>query len=279
MSFYLTKANGQTELFDSQKLDQSLRRSGADDQTRKAIIAHILEIKPDTTAKVYQYAMNALKQERIPGVAARYNLKQALMNLGPAGFPFEKYVAQLFKAQHYTITLNAIVQGKCISHEIDIIAQKDNHHFIVECKFHHQHGLRSDVKVVLYSKARFDDIMNAWQQAEKQNAKTHAFHEAWVITNTKFTTPAIQYGKCVGINLIGWSYPEKGNLPDMINELTLHPITALTSLNMRQKQTLLSNGIVLCRQVADDRRLLKQAGFSDRLIDRLLQEATAVCKI
>lgn len=276
MSYYITKANGEREKFNLKKLNRSLYKAGADTATRKEITDYIFQARPKTTTEIYKQAMQLLRKEKYSPIATKYNMKQALMNFGPAGFPFEKYVAHLLHQLGYETTVDTIVKGACISHEIDIIAQKDNQHVVIECKFHHAPGLRSDVKVALYSKARFDDILQALKLKE---TKRHHVHEPWIITNTKFTSTAIAYSKCAQIRLIGWSYPEKGNLPDLIDQFALHPITALPSLTAQQKQQLLAKGIVLCRQAAKNPAAFRSVGISDRMISRLTAEAAAVCQV
>ena len=92
-----------------------------------------------------------------------------------------------------------------------------------------------------------------------------------MITNTKFTSSAIEYAKCSGLALIGWNYPNTGNLHNMIEDFNLHPITALTTLTGSEKRDLLSQGIVLSKQLSD-RTILKTAGIKDAKIDTVLQE-------
>jgi len=186
------------------------------------------------SAEIYQQINQILKTSSEPHVFSRYQLKQAIMQLGPSGYPFEKFIAALLQGLGYSVETGVIVSGKCINHEIDVVALKDNQHFMVECKFHNRSGTRSDVKVALYVKARFDDVASV-------------FRQAWLITNTKLTSDAIQYGECAGMKMIGWSYPNKGSLQDLITDTHLHPITYLSSLSQSQKQQFLDNGIVLCK--------------------------------
>ena len=57
----------------------------------------------------------------------------------------------------------------------------------------------------------------------------------------------------------------------MIEDFNLHPITALTTLNSSEKRDLLSQGIVLSKQISD-RNILKNAGIRDARIDAVFQE-------
>jgi len=107
------------------------------------------------------------------------------------------------------------VLGKCIPHEVDVVAYNDKELIFCEAKYHNELGTKSDVKVALYIKARFDDLKHG---TFDYGSPGRALTEGLLITNTKFSTTAIQYGKCENLRMIGWNYPEKGNLRDLIME-------------------------------------------------------------
>ena len=46
------------------------------------------------------------------------------MDLGPTGYPFEDYVAEILKTEGYQTQVRQVLEGNCVSHEIDVIAQK-----------------------------------------------------------------------------------------------------------------------------------------------------------
>ncbi len=272
-SFMITKTSGKKEPFNIKKFEKSLQKCGAQPKAINRICKQIEKIKPKTTKELHRKAIQLLKKENL-GVAARYNLKKALFELGPAGFPFEKYIAELFRAKGYQIKLNQLMVGLCVNHEVDIVVQQDQHHDMVECKFHSRMGKKTDVKVAMYVQARFEDIRAAWK---KNPHDTHQIHHGWLATNTQFTSEAIKYGTCVGLKLLGWNYPKKGSLPQLIDQLGMHPITALTTLNARQKREFIHEGFVLCSQALQYTGILKKFGFSDRKIANLVSEAEAVC--
>ena len=85
----ITKVSGEKEEFNSEKFRRSLKRVGASDQIIDKLTDEV-EQRPDliTTKAIYRYALAYFKQET-PGIAARYATKRALLDLGPAGFPFE----------------------------------------------------------------------------------------------------------------------------------------------------------------------------------------------
>ena len=147
---------------------------------------------------------------------------------------------------------------------------------MIECKFHNRTVIKSDVKVTLYVQARFEDISDAWKQKERVE---HTFHQAWVVTNTQFTSEAIKYGICKNMQLLGWGYPAKDNLAQLIEKYELFPITTLTSLNRSQKRRLLKEGLVLCKDARDHKKTLEKVGFKPREIQKIIAEAEAVCKL
>jgi hypothetical protein len=275
MAMYVTKASGEQELFNMDKFRRSLHRSGAPDSLIDQIAKEV-EQQEDlrSTKDIYSFALGYLKQET-PGLAARYATKRALLDFGPAGFPFERFIAELYKAQGYEVMLDQVRKGFCVEHELDVIALRDHTHLLIECKFHNRQQLKSDLKVVLAVKSRFDDLKKA---IEVHDNGDKAIHEAWLVTNTKFTFQAIQYAECAGIHLLGWGYPLENSLPQLIDRYGLHPVTALTNLNYAQKAELIRHGCVLCREVGANKEILEQMGFGQARIERIMREAAEVCR-
>ncbi len=275
MPFFIRKTAGYKQEFNIKKFKRSLRRVGADQKLINQIIDAIHKKKPRTTKEIHNIAL-AILAKKEPSIAARYNLKRALMELGPGGYLFEQFIAKLLKHQGYKVTTNPVISGACVDHEIDINAQRASKHFMIECKFHNRPGLKSDVKVTLYIQARFEDIDKAWQ---KDLQDSHEFHQAWIVTNTQFTTEAIKYATCKKIRLLSWAYPKGKGLAATIDKLGLHPITALTSLTKLQKKLFLKDGLVLCRDIRKHIELLKRLGYSPRTIEKLIEESEAVCNL
>jgi len=269
----IVKANGKTEAFNSVKLENSLMLAGADTATAEDVADQITrELTPGmTTAQIYKHAFSLLHSKK--NVAAtRYSLRRAISDLGPSGFPFEKFVAELLKEQGYETLTDQMVLGECVPHEVDIIAWNDKKLIMAEAKFHNEFGLKSDVKVALYIKARMDDLKdNKFFYGKERN-----LDEGWLVTNTKFTETAIHYGECKGLTMIGWNYPKVGNLQDMIVNASLHPITAIQSLSGSQKSMLLTRGIVLCKSLIADQTILHSLGISESGISEILVEIDAL---
>lgn len=273
----IIKASGKPEVFSGEKLRRSLKRSGAGNEIISAIVEEIsASLKEGMTARqIYRQAFDLLKQYAAP-LAARYKLKQAVNELGPSGFPFELFVAALLKQQGYSVQTGVLVEGHCVKHEIDVIAEKDERHFMVECKFHNKQGIYSDVKIPLYIQSRFLDVERKWKELAGHEAR---FHQAWIYTNTRFTTDALAYSSCMGINLVGWDQPETFSLKKQIDDSGLHPVTSLTTLTAEEKRRLLAQRIVLCKDICLHPDSLQQLGITDNTrLKTILAEGKSLCE-
>lgn len=273
----IIKANGDKVRFSRKRLFTSLLRSGASKDVANSVTDKVtagIQSGVSTTQDIYATAYALLGKMKQRPVAGRYSLKKAIMQLGPTGFPFEQFFAEILKRQGYHVRTGVTIQGRCVSHEVDVVAVRGETHALIEAKFHNQSGIHTDVKVPLYIQARFQDI----EAKLRQDGDTHRSHEPWVVTNTHFTSSAIQYGECMGMRLIGWRYPEDHGLVTLIEEAGLHPITCIPSLSQAQKHELLQQGITLCVDLLDHPVRLSQIGLSPQAAERVLREATTICQ-
>jgi hypothetical protein len=269
---YVTKASGEREKFSTKKFQRSLRKAGADPRLIKELTEQVLTSSQlKSTKDIYNFAYQTLRKKQ-PPIAARYNLRESLLQLGPSGFPFEKFVAEIYKRQGYETKVDQTLQGLCVDHEIDVVLKKDNQRIMIECKFHHPH-IKADIKIPLYIKARFDDVVR-----NQKRTDTH-HHQSWIVTNTKFTTKAEQFAECTGIKLISWSYPLSGNLAELIEDSQLQPITMLTSLSGTQKRSLIGQGVLMCQDLESQKESMRRAGLTESKINKVLNEADIACKM
>ncbi len=273
---FITKANGEREIFDVTKLESSLRRAGANENIIKEVVDEVTKVLFDgvSTSEIYHKAFEVLREKEKMS-ATRYSVRRAVMDMGPYGFPFEDFVGEIFRTKGYKVEVGKTVSGACVLHELDVFAYNEDEVVGVEAKFHNNSGVKSDLKTALYVKARFDDLQKGDYYKKMIEGKVH---KRMIFTNTKFTTRAIQYGNCVGLYLVGWSYPEKGNLNDLIDETGLHPITSLQSLTSKQKDSFLKQGIVLCRDLKEGgENLLVSFGIAKNKVNDVLVEINALC--
>lgn len=271
----IVKSTGESEPFDPAKLANSLRKAGASKEQAESVLLHVERdmVSGMTTTEIYRHAFEILRKIAQP-VAARYSMKRAIADLGPNGFPFEKFIAEIFKSEGYEAVTDQVVHGHCVEHEVDVVAWKGEELVMVEAKFHNESGIKSDLKVALYVKARYDDLKEETFEYGGKKRKITSFQ---LFTNTKFTDTAIRYAECKGLSLVGWNYPKHGNLEDLVSESGLHPLTSLISLSQTEKRTLLDAGLVLCKQVAAQGANLVSYGISKDKMNAVLAEIEHLC--
>jgi hypothetical protein len=275
-NFQVTKASGETEAFDAEKLRRSLRRAGADE----LIIDQILEdlssqwYEGISTKAIFKRAFKMLKRQHRP-TAARYTLKQAMFDFGPSGFPFEDFFAEILKSQGYQVATRQLLPGVCVQHEVDVVAQNAEQLIWVECKYHPVAGSVSNIKIPLYIHSRFRDLEQylATNSPLKKGQKV----EGWLVTNTRFSDDAMTYGQCAGMHLIGWNYPAKGSLREMVDKANLHPVTCLTHLTRQEKNRLLERSIVLSKTLTQPGRWAEFLHLSSERKEKVMQEARSLC--
>lgn len=241
---YVTKMDGTKEIYNEDKIKSSATRVGVPTAMQEAMLEAIRERLYDGigTTEIYELIKDYLHSSERPYLAMKYNLKTALAALGPSGYPFEKYIAKLLDATGYKTITNQVLPGSCVTHEVDVVAKKDDVTYYVEAKFHKSPNHRTDVRVTLYIKARYDDLASA----------NHQYKTApWIVTNTRFSTDAIKYANCQNIKLTSWGYPKDHGIMDLIEQTHLHPVTMLEGLNQEDLRRLLSAGVVTCQQILD----------------------------
>jgi hypothetical protein len=271
----ITKASGEHKPFSKEKFLNSLMHSGASPSRAQEILEEISKQLHEgiSTKKIYQLAYSKLKKQS-KHLAARYHLKQAIMELGPSGYPFEKFIGELLKQKGFSVEVGIIIKGKCVTHEVDVLAKNATHQFMIECKYHNYRGIFCDVKIPLYIQSRFKDVESEWI---KNKPNTKLIYQGWVVTNTKFSTDAILYGNCAGLKLLSWDYPENESLKKLIDDSGLYPITCLTTLTKLEKQKLLENKIVLCKELNANKKQLSEIGMTDNRINNVFDESKKLC--
>lgn len=271
-SFSITKKSGERVLFDEGKLRLSLEKSGADNNTVNKVLEELYLFVKDgmSTHKVYKKAYSILVKLSHRS-AGRYRLKNAIMELGPTGYPFEKFVGALIRNLGFQTEVGKTIEGKCVSHEVDVVAENESKLIVVECKYHHEGKGKSDVKIPMYIRSRFNDIYDNWKSQEKLQGREF---EGWLVTNTRFTEDAEVFGKCSGLKLLSWDYPEGNSLKNMIDNSGLHPLTSLKSLTVKEKKNILDQGVVLCKEI--NRNLLIRSNVNPRKFKKILDEAQMI---
>jgi len=265
----IIKSSGLSEEYSPEKLMRSLHLSGLAPSESEEVLTKVETeiIKDDgkaeeTTEQIFKKAREIVyKKSHLAGL--KYSLKAAILDLGPTGFIFERFIAMALEYQGYKTKVDIILKGHCVNHEVDIYAKNSDSVILGECKFHNIPNVKNDLKTALYVKARMDDL--------KEN-KENKFNEFYLISNTSFSKDAIQYAHCSGLRLIGFNYPEKKNLYDLIEENYLYPITSLIHLKKSDITMLLDKGIIICKDLCEKVDELYALGYKREDAERILAD-------
>lgn len=276
LNMKIVKHSGNIVDYDATKLKKSLLSSGADDVIVKKILEEIEKEIYDgiTTKHIYKHAFDLLKKAS-KYHAARYNLKEAIHLLGPAGFFFEKYIARIFDAEKYETKLNLTLKGYCVSHEVDVLVKKSDQVSMIECKFHMSKDVTTDVKVPMYILSRFNDLKVNHYSIFTSN---DMISNCWIVTNNRFSSDAIEFANCSGLKLLSWDYPEGDNLKVKNDKRHLYPVTCLTTLTISEKEKLLILGVILVSEISSQVEKLEQIGLSPIRIKHVLKEVSDLCQ-
>lgn len=275
--FLVKKQSGERQPFSEEKLVESIRRAGAPDELAWQVLAQLRPALFDgiTTHEIYRRAFQLLRK-LMRSVAARYSLKSAIMELGPSGYPFENFVGEIFRKQGFETRTGQTIKGRCVTHEMDVVANKTHLTIMVECKYRNDQSKISGVQVPLYVNSRMQDIESVWRELPENKDKKF---QGWIVTNTRFSTDAEEYGTCAGLNLVSWSYPEKDNLRQIAEKYALFPITSLTGLTKKQKQYLLEKELILASHLLENQQYLAGFDLTEKKQKEILDEASMLAAV
>ncbi len=272
----IRKNNGKLVAFDEQKIYQSLSRAGAKDAIAKQIVANVKKtLRPKiTTDEIYAKVHEDLKR-LAPEASARYRLRTALSKLGPAGFNFEKYVASILTAYGYKTELPFELQGACVTHEVDVIAEKDGRRMFIEAKFRNNFNDVVNIKDTMATWSRFLDLV----EGAKLGLCPH-FDEAWIVTNGRFTKHSLNYGHCKNMVMVGWNHPKERSFASMVDLSTLYPLTVIDHLEEKEIEAFISKELSLCREIVDldPAKLAKKVGLQKKRILEIQKECKMIIK-
>jgi hypothetical protein len=268
----IIKASGDIETFKKIKIEKTILKAGGSKDLAKKVANQVSKKihKGTTTNEILKLTLKLLKED--PPVALKYNLKRAIMSLGPHGFTFEKYFSQLLKNYDYETQVGKIFRGKATYHEVDILAKRKKERFMIECKYHNKVGNHTNSKVAMYTYARYLDLHN--------NPK-NKIKKGWLVTNTKCTPHAIQYAKGVGLKITSWEYASKGekSLQKLIMIKKLYPITILHSVFGDIKDGLIHANIFLAKDIMNLGlvKLKEKTKLKEKDLKKILKECSSVC--
>ena len=209
-----------------------------------------------TSNDIYKKVLRAISEEKgLKALHQRYQLKDAIMRMGPAGFAFENYIASILEYYDYQVTeIRSKVYGKCIAHEIDLVGLKDDREFLIECKYHSLRGVYTGLKESLYTHARFLDMQPK-------------FSGEIIFCNTQVSNHAKKYAKCIGQQIFSWRYPASNSLEQVIEKHNLYPITIL-NLSQNELRIFSECNIMIAKDLLrfDETKIARMTGISKNRI-------------
>jgi len=273
---YVTKANGDKQPFDKQKIINTCLRLQATLEQAQSIADRIEAKAYDgiPTSKILKMIFRYMEKYR-PAIGHQIDLKQAIAMLRSKP-DFEIFIAKLFEAMGYEVETNLIIQGKCIEHEIDVVARKENEVILIEVKHHVNHHTYSGLDVFLQLNSTLEDLKEGYEVG-RNNFK---FTKAILICNTKVSEHARRYALCRGLEFIAWKFPPEKGLERLIEEYKFYPISFLKEIERDEAYKLADIGIVTVKQLLEDvEKISRRSGISKNRILELQKAAKVVLGI
>lgn len=259
------KASGVEQKFSSRKIYHTILEAGGSSNLARNVVNVVKDryYENITTQEILKIILHELRG--FPDVQAKYDLKRAIMDLGPSGFPFEQFFGDVLKYYGYTTQVGNFVKGKIITHEVDILAKKEKS-YMIECKYHNEPGTSTNLHPALYTYARFLDLRN------KPDIP-------WLVTNTKCSPDATDYARGVGLKITSWNFPKEDSLQKLIQLKKLYPITILKNINNNTKEKLFQAKIMIAKNLLDYsiEDLMKKTKLSEKEILKILNEVKVIC--
>lgn len=276
MSITIIKSTGDREPLNLEKVKRGCERAGASAQFCAVVAGEVESRARDgmTTREVYEIVHGLLSKEH-PPTAARFNLRDAILKLGPLGYNFEHYIAKVLAAYGYKTELPPILQGACVTHEVDVLAQKDNRTAMLECKFRHDIGIHIGIKDTMSTWARFLDLVDG-----ATIGKAPHLDECWLVTNSRFSHDSIQYGHCKNMVMLSWNHPRERPLPAWIDDKGLYPITLLPKRDAGIQKKFIEAGFVLLQDLsgANPDELSQKTDLAVDTVKECIAEAKNILK-
>jgi HJR/Mrr/RecB family endonuclease len=272
MSVFVTKVDGSRQLFNRKKVVNTCLRMGASRKIAEMIASEVEETLYDgiATEQIFQKTLRLLRKHE-PIIQHLLDLRKglSLMNSKPE---FELFIQALLRENGYEVTPNRIIRGKCGEHEVDAIAKKNGITYVVEAKHHIKYHTPTGLDESRIARAILEDVT----EGAVFGQNTLKIDQAMIITNTKFSKHARQYGECRKILQIGWNLPRTNSLQDMIEKNKMHPLTCLRKLNTQIKRKLSSEGIILMKQLIEEEpsKLAHRIGISTKEVTNIIKKAT-----
>jgi Holliday junction resolvase-like predicted endonuclease len=222
-----------------------------------------------TTQRILQIIFSYMKKYR-PGVSHLYDLKQGIALMQPKP-EFELFVQVLLAHTGFEVSPNRVLRGKCGEHEVDGIASKEGVTYFVEVKHHFSYHALTGLDESRIAWAVLEDVTEAFAAG----LTDLRIDRAVIVTNTRYSEHAMQYGKCKKLVQIGWTSPEHFGLRDAIEENKLYPLSCLRNVAVEARLRLVDSGIVLIKQLLnqDASAIERKTGLPLATVQSIMEKA------
>jgi len=271
LAVYVTKADGSKQLFDREKIVQTCQRIGANPKVAVQVAQEIENniYEGITTREVLQTIFKLVGQHK-PAVKHLFDLKQGISLMEPKP-EFEVFVRVLLAHNGFQVKPNAILRGLCGEHEVDAIATKDGLTYLVEAKHHSNYHALTGLDESRIARAIIEDVTDGYTNGGAEIR----IDRAMIVTNTRYSEHAVNYGRCRGILQVGWASPEGLGLRDMVEKHKLVPLSCLRGISTDTRLRLVEAGIVLIKQLLeqDSYYLERRIGLSHKTVLSIIEKA------
>ncbi|MDG6928166.1 MAG: hypothetical protein JRN26_06205 [Nitrososphaerota archaeon] len=245
MEGVVVKRDGRIESYDRQKIRSSLLRC-----TGPAVAESVIEdlegsIAGKVNSSEIHEKIKKILWKRDPAAAVKYQLRESMMKLGPAGYNFEDFYARIIKEMGHEPFVRQRLSGRCVIHELDVVYSDDRGKRFAEMKYHNEFGIYTGLKEAMYTYMRLLDL----------NEANQGFAGAELVSNTKVSDDAIDFAKCRGMGIMAWKYPPGGGLEVVIERMKLYPVTSFGDLIGEWRvRKLMSGGVITVKDLVRAQR-------------------------
>jgi Holliday junction resolvase-like predicted endonuclease len=269
----VTKADGSKQLFNREKVVQTCLKMGATIQMANEVAGQVQRslFEGVPTRTILQLIFR-LMEEYKPEVGHLFDLRTgiSLMDSKPE---FEMFVQVLLAHSDFDVSPNRILRGKCGRHEVDAIAKRDGVIYFVEIKHHLSYHSLTGLDESRIAQAILEDA----QEAVALGLTDFKVDRAMIVTNTRYSEHAVEYGTCKNILLIGWSSPQTLGLREIIEKSNLYPLSCLRGLSHDDRTRFVNSGILLLKQLLEQDRssIAAKTGLPYEVVVEVTKKARA----
>jgi len=262
----VVKWGGSTQPYDREKIRGTLDKYGLSETAIDQVLDEVEEnlYNGISTKEIFRLIEDKIGPR--PRILKR-DLRSALGEMGSKP-DFEVFVQKMLEKMGYLVRDERDIIGHCVEHEIDGVAEKDGKLFYIESKHHSKPHVKTPFIHTLAAKAKLDDIRQGFLKGKND----FDFEKVILICNTRLTSHANRYAKCVGIQHIGWKTPD-GGIEKIIRETKTYPVTILGSASKVEKKKLLNANIVTLDDLLDTSHVLR---ISSKRMKELKSEASRI---